>query len=36
VGAHNSRKMSDRVLRPIITVFAFLVAGYFFWKQAHP
>jgi len=35
VGAHNARKMSDRVLRPIITVFAFLVAGYFFWKQAH-
>ncbi len=36
VGAHNARKMSDRVLRPIVTVFAFAVAGYFFWKQAYP
>ncbi|HXB62427.1 MAG TPA: sulfite exporter TauE/SafE family protein [Acidobacteriaceae bacterium] len=35
VGAHNARKMSDRILRPIVTVFAFLIAGYFFWKQAH-
>jgi uncharacterized membrane protein YfcA len=36
VGAHNARKMSDRVLRPIVTAFAYVVAGYFFWKQAHP
>jgi uncharacterized membrane protein YfcA len=35
VGAHNSRKISDRVLRPIIICFGFVVAGYFFWKQAH-
>jgi uncharacterized membrane protein YfcA len=35
VGAHNARKMNDRVLRPILIVFAFAVAGYFFWKQAH-
>jgi uncharacterized protein len=35
VGAHNARKMNERVLRPIIVVFAFALAGYFFWKQAH-
>jgi hypothetical protein len=34
-GAHNSRRISDRVLRPILVVFAFTIAGYFFWKQAH-
>ena len=35
VGAHNGRKISDRVLRPIITTFAYIVAAYFFWKQGH-
>jgi uncharacterized protein len=32
VGAHNSRRISDRVLRPIIVTFGFTVAVYFFWK----
>ncbi len=36
VGAHNSRRISDRVLRPIVVTFGFVVAAYFFWKQAHP
>jgi len=35
VGAHNGRKISDRVLRPLITAFAYIVAAYFFWKQGH-
>jgi hypothetical protein len=35
VGAHNARKMNDRVLRPIVIAFSFCIAAYFFWKQAH-
>ncbi len=35
VGAHNARKINDRILRPIIIAFAFTVAAYFFWRQAH-
>jgi uncharacterized membrane protein YfcA len=33
VGAHNSRRVSDRVLRPIIVVFGFCISAYFFWKR---
>jgi uncharacterized protein len=32
VGAHNARRISDRVLRPVIVVLGLLIAGYFFWK----
>jgi uncharacterized membrane protein YfcA len=32
VGARNSRRISDRVLRPIIVVLGLCFAGYFFWK----
>jgi len=32
VGAHNSRKINDRILRPIIVTFGFMVSAYFFWK----
>jgi len=35
VGAHHGRKMKESVLRPMIIAFAFTVAAYFFWKQAH-
>jgi len=32
VGAHNARRISDRVLRPIIVVLGLSIAAYFFWK----
>ncbi len=32
-GAHNARRVSDRVLRPIIVVLGFCIAAYFFWKR---
>lgn len=34
LGAKYTRGISDRILRPIIIVFGFMVAAYFFWKQA--
>jgi uncharacterized membrane protein YfcA len=33
VGAHNARRISDQVLRPIIVVLGFCIAAYFFWKR---
>jgi len=33
VGAHNSRRVSDRVLRPIIVIFGFSVGAYFLFKR---
>jgi len=35
VGARGSRRISDRVLRPIITLFAYALSAYFFWRQYH-
>lgn len=32
VGAHHARRISDRVLRPVIVVLGLCIAGYFFWK----
>ncbi|MHB1023219.1 MAG: sulfite exporter TauE/SafE family protein [Acidobacteriaceae bacterium] len=34
LGAKYARGISDRILRPIIVIFGFTVAAYFFWKQA--
>jgi uncharacterized membrane protein YfcA len=33
VGAHNSRRISDRVMRPVIVVFGFVVGAYFLFKH---
>ena len=33
VGAHNARRIDDRVLRPIIVVLGLCIAGYFFWNR---
>lgn len=34
VGANNSRRISDRVLRPVIVIFGLSVGAYFLWKGA--
>jgi uncharacterized membrane protein YfcA len=34
LGSRNARRLSDRVLRPVIVTIGLLVAGYFFWKPA--
>jgi hypothetical protein len=36
LGAHYSRTISDRALRPAITLFAYALSAYFFWRQYHP
>jgi hypothetical protein len=34
VGAHNSRRVSDRVLRPIIVGLGLTIGTYFLWRRA--
>jgi uncharacterized membrane protein YfcA len=33
VGAHNARRIDDKVLRPIIVALGLCIAGYFFWRR---